>query len=116
MGSIYDLAHAAHSRSGIRAAAITRDRANSEAAIDKCLTPDEVAERYRGEISVGTLRNWRAMRIGPAFVKIGKAVLYPVEELDAWDKPNLVTCRARTSDGWLSFCTKSPLAIPLPPP
>jgi hypothetical protein len=34
------------------------------------------------------------MRIGPPFVKIGKAVLYPVEELDAWDKKNLVICRA----------------------
>jgi hypothetical protein len=58
------------------------------------LTVEEVSERYRGEISVGTLRNWRAMRIGPAFVKIGKAVLYPVDELDAWDEKNLVTCRA----------------------
>ncbi|AFK54087.1 helix-turn-helix transcriptional regulator [Tistrella mobilis] len=60
----------------------------------KFLTADEVAERYRGEISVGTLRNWRAMRVGPGFVKIGKAVLYPVDELDAWDEKNLVACRA----------------------
>ena len=60
----------------------------------KFLTADEVSERYRGEISVGTLRNWRAMRVGPAFVKIGKAVLYPVDELDAWDEKNLVACRA----------------------
>lgn len=58
------------------------------------LTADEVSERYRGEISVGTLRNWRAMRIGPAFVKIGKAVLYPIDELTAWDEKNLVACRA----------------------
>jgi hypothetical protein len=50
------------------------------------LTPDEVSARYRGEVTVGTLRNWRAMRIGPAYVKIGKAVLYPVNELDAWDR------------------------------
>jgi len=49
------------------------------------LTPDEVAERYRGGVSVGTLRNWRALRIGPAYLKIGKAVLYPLEELEAWD-------------------------------
>jgi len=28
------------------------------------LTPEEVAERYRGSVSVGTLRNWRAMKIG----------------------------------------------------
>jgi hypothetical protein len=60
----------------------------------KFLTPEEVAERYRGGISVGTLRNWRAMRIGPSFLKIGKAILYPVSELDAWDEKNRVTCRA----------------------
>ena len=60
----------------------------------KFLTAEEVAERYRGEVSVGTLRNWRSARIGPAFVKIGKAILYPVEELDAWDHKNLVSCRA----------------------
>jgi hypothetical protein len=59
---------------------------------EKFLTTDEVALRYRGEVSVGTLENWRAQRLGPPFVKIGKAVLYPVEELDAWDRRNLVTC------------------------
>jgi hypothetical protein len=63
-------------------------------AENKFLTPEEVSQRYRGEITVGTLRNWRSMRIGPSFVKIGKAVLYPVEELDAWDKQNTVICRA----------------------
>lgn len=60
----------------------------------KFLTPEEVSERYRGGISVGTLRNWRSMRLGPSFVKIGKAVLYPVDELDAWDELNKVQCRA----------------------
>jgi hypothetical protein len=64
---------------------------------NKFLTAEEVSERYRGEITVGTLRNWRAMRIGPAFVKIGKAVLYPVSELDAWDQKNMVICRASRS-------------------
>jgi hypothetical protein len=60
----------------------------------KYLTAEEVSERYRGAVSVGTLRNWRAQRVGPAFVKIGKAVLYPLGELDAWDKRNMVPCRA----------------------
>jgi hypothetical protein len=59
----------------------------------KYLTPEEVAERYRGEISTGTLRNWRSMRVGPSYVKIGKGVLYPVGELDAWDRKNVVQCR-----------------------
>ncbi|AHI88580.1 DNA-binding protein [Caulobacter vibrioides] len=61
-------------------------------AEEKFLTTEEVTERYRGEVSVGTLENWRARRIGPPFVKIGKAVLYPIEELDAWDRRNLVAC------------------------
>lgn len=34
------------------------------------------------------------MRVGPSFVKVGKAVLYPVDELDAWDERNKVQCRA----------------------
>jgi hypothetical protein len=34
------------------------------------------------------------MRIGPAFVKVGKAVLYPTSELDVWDQKNAVTCNA----------------------
>jgi hypothetical protein len=58
------------------------------------LTAEEVAQRYRGAVSVGTLRNWRSMRVGPAFVKVGKAVLYPIDGLDAWDKRNMVSCRA----------------------
>jgi len=37
------------------------------------------------------------MRVGPTFIKIGKAVLYPADELDAWDKKNMVTCRASHS-------------------
>ncbi|MDL2409761.1 helix-turn-helix domain-containing protein [Rhizobium calliandrae] len=61
---------------------------------NKFLTVDEVAERYRGSVSVGMLRNWRAVKIGPSFVKIGKAVLYPLDELEAWDKANRVTCSA----------------------
>ncbi len=58
------------------------------------LTAEEVSERYRGEVSVGTLRNWRAQRVGPPFIKIGKSVLYPVQALDEWDRKNLVICRA----------------------
>jgi hypothetical protein len=64
---------------------------------NKFLTAEEVSQRYRGEITVGTLRNWRAMRIGPAFVKIRKAVLYPVTELDAWDLKNIITCHPSRS-------------------
>jgi hypothetical protein len=57
------------------------------------LTLEDVITRYRGQVSKGTLRNWRPMRIGPSFIKIGKAVLYPISELDRWDKFILVICR-----------------------
>ena len=57
------------------------------------LTPEEVVRRYRGEISVGTLRNWRCKRIGPTYVKVGKGVLYSIADLDRWDRINTVVCR-----------------------
>lgn len=63
-------------------------------AESKFLTVEEVAERYRGGVSVGTLRNWRAMKIGPSFVKIGKAVLYPLSEPENRGRKNTVSCRA----------------------
>ena len=40
------------------------------------LTLEEVVERYRGQINAGTLRNLRSMRIGPSFIKIGKACIH----------------------------------------
>jgi hypothetical protein len=78
----------------VRVSRVCRRNTEEWMADNKFLTAEEVSERYRGEITVGTLRNWRAMRIGPPFVKIGKAVLYPVTELDAWDQKNTVSCRA----------------------
>lgn len=57
------------------------------------LTINEVVSRYRNQVSEGTLRNWRSARVGPSFVKLGKAVLYPVVELRAWERRNLVVCR-----------------------
>lgn len=57
------------------------------------LTLDEVIERYRNQISEGTLRSWRSKRIGPSFIKIGKAVLYPVNDLGRWDRSNLILCQ-----------------------
>ena len=73
------------------------------------LTLEEVVERYRGQVIEGTLRNWRSMRIGPSFIKIGKAILYPLEELDRWDRRNLVVCRLRS--GGVTLCRIRQLAL-----
>lgn len=52
------------------------------------LTEDEVAARYRGAISRGTLRNWRCQAKGPPFLKVGRGVVYPLEALKAWEARN----------------------------
>jgi hypothetical protein len=76
----------------------TRNSSLHKFATSRSFVPlKEVVERYRGQVSEGTLRNWRSMRIGPSFIKIGKAILYPLEELDRWDRRNLVVCRPSRS-------------------
>ncbi|MFN3465841.1 MAG: DNA-binding protein [Terricaulis sp.] len=59
---------------------------------DDLLTDEDVVARYRGRITLGTLRNWRALKIGPPYIKVGKAVLYSRSALQAWDKRNTVAC------------------------
>ena len=49
------------------------------------LTEDEVVARYRNALTAGTLRNWRSQGQGPAFTRIGKAVLYARTDLEAWE-------------------------------
>lgn len=54
------------------------------------LTPDELAKRWKGKVSVGTLRNWRTKGIGPTYTKVGhKGVLYPLTSVEAFERSNL---------------------------
>ena len=39
------------------------------------LTFNEVIERYRGQISEGTLRNWPSMRVGPSLLGLVGAAM-----------------------------------------
>lgn len=68
------------------------------------LTIPEVVARYRGQVAEGTFANWRVRGQGPSYIKVGKSVLYPLSELEAWDKRLLVNCggarnRAASRDG-----------------
>jgi hypothetical protein len=62
------------------------------------LTPADLSERLGG-IPVATLRDWRADGRGPAYIR-GESngdkatILYPVAEVEAWEKRRLV----RTSE------------------
>ena len=44
--------------------------------------PEKVAKLFG--LNVGTLANWRAKKIGPPYVKVGKKVLYRVLDVQKW--------------------------------
>lgn len=46
------------------------------------MTEHEVSKRLN--VSLASLRRWRLLRRGPAFLKIGPLVRYSAEDLDAW--------------------------------
>jgi excisionase family DNA binding protein len=46
------------------------------------MTENEVSKRLN--VSVASLRRWRLLRRGPAFVKVGSLVRYSADDLDAW--------------------------------
>lgn len=51
------------------------------------LTSKEVAERLR--LHPQTLVNWRVKGDGPRFIKLGRKVLYPLVEIEAFEKKQL---------------------------
>jgi hypothetical protein len=48
------------------------------------LTTAEVAERYRTKDA--TVRYWRMIDYGPRGVKVGRRVLYPIAEIEKFDR------------------------------
>ena len=50
------------------------------------LSVADMVARYKGTITKGTLANWRVNRKGPSFVKLGGRVLYPVADVEKWEK------------------------------
>jgi hypothetical protein len=62
------------------------------------LTPDELVTLLHGALSLGTLRNYRSARIGPAYVRVGRAIFYPRAEVDAWVAAQVRESEARWRD------------------
>jgi hypothetical protein len=52
------------------------------------LTSQDLAERL-GNIHVKTLGNWRRDGTGPKFIKAGGRILYPIEEVEAFEKSRM---------------------------
>lgn len=55
-------------------------------ADDEFLTVDELVERWGGGVSRKTLAGWRVNGRGPDFVKAGRAVLYPLGAVTAFER------------------------------
>lgn len=53
------------------------------------LTPDALVERWGGTIGKGTLANWRAKKRGPAYVKVGGRVVYPLDKVEEYEQRQL---------------------------
>ena len=51
------------------------------------MTESELAKRW--QMSVRTLQNWRWQGQGPRYLKIGARVLYPLEEVEAYEAGHL---------------------------
>lgn len=62
------------------------------------LTPEEVSLRWRRKVDVETLKNWRSLKVGPAFHRFGRAVLYRSDLLELWEEQNLVVTGAEHKD------------------
>lgn len=58
---------------------------NAVIPMHQYLTPDELVERYRGQINKRTLANWRSTGDGPEYTKIGGRVLYPSDGVTRWE-------------------------------
>lgn len=55
------------------------------------LTIDELVERWKGLIKRQTLANWRSKGQGPSYQKIGGRVLYPLSEIERYERERLIS-------------------------
>jgi hypothetical protein len=70
-----------------------------QAKAPRYLTPEQLSARFGGNIKVTTLANWRNLGIGPKFTKLGGKVLYPITEVEEFEKKNTVQCTSQYGGG-----------------
>ena len=59
------------------------------AAVDKHLSPAELAERYG--IPLETIYAWNRKGVGPAYMRVGRYVRYREVDVITWEKSRIVT-------------------------
>ena len=53
------------------------------------ITPNELVKRQASAIHVQTLANWRNQGRGPAYVKVERKILYPIEAIEKYEKERI---------------------------
>jgi len=61
--------------------------------MEKILTPEQLVKRWEELVSQKTLANWRHIGDGPAYIKIGGKIGYPLDAVEEYEqrrkrKPN----------------------------
>lgn len=70
----------------------------TEITVQKFLTPQQLAERWGGAITVETLNNWRHLGRGCPFKKIGGRVVYQLEDVERFEENNFKTQKKDSND------------------
>ena len=66
-------------------------RSNESELMEKTfLGPADLVARYNGQVSLKTLANWRSMKTGPSYVKVGSRVMYPLEAVIEWERARVI--------------------------
>lgn len=52
----------------------------------RLLTPDELVQRWRDQITLTTLSTWRSRKQGPLYTKVGGRVLYPLHGVEEYER------------------------------
>ena len=77
--------------------AVTLEESLTSPSSKSTLTDVEVANRLG--VSRFTVRSWRLRRVGPRFLKMGRAVRYRPQDVDDYERQALVETQAASDHG-----------------
>lgn len=49
------------------------------------MTPEDLVKKFKNAFTLRTLKKWRKLRKGPAFVRICGRIRYRVDDVRAWE-------------------------------
>jgi hypothetical protein len=66
---------------------ISEDCSESIRRLRRFLSQSELAERWR--LSERTIEKWRSLGQGPAFIRVGRRVIYDLSVIEAYETANI---------------------------